>query len=299
MIFALSMDACWDKTASLPRFRLDAPNRIQVERLDVCGKGVNVARAVKELGGEAELIGFDFSGEPVRKAMEREGILCRLYPLPGDMRVHLKLRETDTGRTIEITESGAAVSEDDLKAVLYGMLEAAGTGSWYVLSGSLPSGAPPDTYRRFCAAIQAWNCPVAVDCVGETLREAVEAKPALMKISILELCRLTGADLENEETVLNACRRLCFRGVGRVCVTWDEKEAWLVTARGAWVCGAEKLKVSGAQSGDIFLAAMLTALSSGMTDPEALRFAFAAARSSQRNETDALLPMLSARPLDM
>ena len=304
MIFALSMNPCWDKTARIPRFRLDAPNRIQPEHLNVGGAGVNVARAVKALGGETELIGLDFSGEPVRAAMEREDIPCKLFPLLGDMRVYLKLLETDTGRVLEIEEPGAAVSEDSLKAILYGMLEAASAGAWYALCGSLPPGAPPDTYRRFCSAIQAWNCPVAVDCDGEALREAVQAKPALITPSIQEFCQLTGADPDNGIEVLNACRRLCFQGVRRVCLTWGTKGAWLVSAKGAWACDAARIDGSVTPGcGEVFLAAMLTALSRGMPDPEALRFASAAACIGplpfQRNEIDALLPGLSARPLDL
>ncbi|MBR5110064.1 MAG: hypothetical protein IK099_07700 [Clostridia bacterium] len=304
MIFALAMNPCWDKTARIARFRLDAPNRIQAERTDVGGRGVDVARAAKELGGEAELIGFDFAGEPVKQAMEREHIASRLYPLPCDMRVRLNLRETDTGRTVEISEPGVTVRPDDLKAVLYGMLEAAVTGAWFVLSGSLPPGAPPDTYGRFCAAVQAWNCPVAVDCGGEALTEAVKAKPALLHTSVQEFCRLTGADPENETDALYACRRLCFQGVKRLCLAWGEKGAWLVSAKGAWACGAAKAEAGGSQrGGDAFLAALLIALSQGMADPEALRFASAAAALARagaplcRREIDALVPGLSACPL--
>lgn len=307
MIFALSLNPSWDKTASIARFQLDAPNRIQPERLDVGGKGVNVARVARELGEETELVGFDYSGEPMKAAMTRENVPCRLFPVGGDMRVNLKLRETDTGRTIEISERGAAVTEEQIKAVLHGLLEAAKTGTWYVLTGSLPPGAPPDTYRRFCGAIQAWGCAAAVDCDGEALREAVQAKPALIKPNIQEFCELTGVDPDNKRDVLDACRRLCFQGVGRVCLTWGGGGAWLVSAKGAWACDAAKIEVRGTQGGgDTMLAAMIAALSRGMEDPEALRFASAAAAATvmrpgtllcQGDDLEKLLPELTARPL--
>ena len=226
--------------------------------------------------------------------------------MKGDMRTNLKLRETETGRTLEISERGEPVTADDLKAVLYELLTAARTGAWFALSGSLPPGAEPDTYRRFCAAIQAWNCPVAVDCKGEALREAMQAKPALVKVSVQAFSDLTGADPENEEAVLNACRRLCFQGVARVCLTWGGKAAWLVSLKGAWACNMANAGTQNAQDGDTLLAALLVALSRGMNDPNALRFATAAAACKRpgaphgwRKEIDALLPGLSARPLDM
>ncbi len=307
MIYALSMNSCWDKTASLPRFQPDAPNRIQVERLDVGGKGVNVARVVRELGEETELVGFDFIGEPMKAAMARENVPCRLFPLNGEMRVNLKLRETETGRTLEINERGARVSEDDLKAVLYGLLDAAKAGAWYALSGSLPPGAPPDTYRRFCAAIQAWGCAAAVDCDGEALKEAVQARPALIKPNIQEFCDLTGTDPENKEAVLDACRKLCAQGVGRVCLTWGGQGAWLISAKNAWACNAAQIEVRGTQGGgDTMLAALLVAFSRGMPDAEALRFASAAAAATvtrpgtllcQRADLKSLLPSLTVQAL--
>ena len=305
MIIPLSMNPCWDKTVSLPRFQPNAPNRVDVERLDVGGKGVNVARTVKDLGEETELVGFDYKGEPIKEAMAREGIACTLFPLKGDMPINTKLWETETGRTLEISERGVTVSEDDLKAVLYGLLAAARTGAWFALSGSLPPGAGPDTYRRFCAAIQAWNCPVAVACGGEALREAVQAKPALVKLSIQDFSALTGIDPENAEDALNACRRLCFQGVGRVCLTWSGKTAWLVSLKGAWACDMTNAGTQNAPDGDTLLAALLVALSRGMIDPDALRFASVAAvippgtRLCQRKEIDALFPELIARPLDI
>ncbi len=281
MIYALSLNPSWDKTASITRFQLDAPNRIRTERLDVGGKGVNVARVARELGEETELVGFDFTGEPMKTAMAQEGIPCRLFPLQGEMRVNLKLRETETGRTIEINERGAAVTENDIQAVLYGLLESARTGAWYALSGSLPPGAKPDTYRRFCGAIQAWGCAAAVDCDGEALREAVLAKPALIKPNIQEFCDLTGVDPDSPQDVLDACQNLCAQGVGRVCLTWGGKGAWLVSAREAWACSAAKIEPQGTQGGgDTMLAALITALTRGMSDPDALRFASAAAAAT-------------------
>lgn len=308
MILALSMNPSWDKTASIARFQLDAPNRILPERIDVGGKGVNVARVAHELGEKAELIGFDYADEPMKTAMTREGIPYRLFPLNGDMRMNLKLRETDTGRTIEINERGVAVTEEEIKAVLHGLLEAAKTGAWYVLTGSLPPGAPPDTYRRFCAAIQAWGCSAALDCDGEALREGILAKPALIKPNIQEFCDLTGVSPQDKRAVLDACRRLCFRGVGRVCLTWGGGGAWLVSATGAWACGAAKIEARGTQGGgDTMLAALLIALSRGMSDPEALRFASAAAAATvmrpgtllcRRCDMEALLPELAVSALE-
>ena len=160
-----------------------------------------------------------------------------------------------------------------------------------------------DVGQGQCVALLSGQSAVAVDCGGEALREAIQAKPALVNLDIREFCELTGADPENRQDVLNACRRLCFQGVGRVFLTWGSEGVWLVSARGAWACDGAKIEESSAQdAGDTMLAALLAALSRGMPDPEALWFASAAvmhpdATLCRRNEKDALLPELSARPL--
>ena len=93
MIISLSLNPCMDKSLSIGKMDLDNPNRVMLERTDVGGKGVNVARVIHALGGDGLLMGFDYAGSPVEKAMEKEGVSCALLPVDGDMRVNLKIRE--------------------------------------------------------------------------------------------------------------------------------------------------------------------------------------------------------------
>ncbi len=81
----------------------------------------------------------------------------------------------------------------------------------------------------------------------------------------------------------------------------------MVSAKEAWACPAAKIEPLGTQGGgDTMLAALLTALSRGMSDPEALRFASAAAAATvmrpgtllcRRADQDALLPELTVSAL--
>ena len=83
MIYAVSLNPCLDKSVSLPRFSMDAPNRIDVKRLDVGGKGLNVARVLSALEAPVCLLGFDYQGAPLQKALEKEKIPGKLLPLSG------------------------------------------------------------------------------------------------------------------------------------------------------------------------------------------------------------------------
>lgn len=281
MIYALSLNPSLDKSASVARFTPDAPNRIRVERTDVGGKGVNVARVLHALSGRGMLVSFDFHGAPVKTAMEAEGVPGVYLALPGQMRVNLKLRDEAAGRTIEINESGPDVGNQNLAALADQLLRLCQAGDWVSLSGSLPAGAPEDTYRQLCRRLNERGCRVAADCDGMALRQVLAACPALLKPNEAEFQALTGVDPADAEAAAEACRHLIRQGVGMVCLSQGPEGAMLVSERGAWHCPAADVPVRGLQgAGDSMLAALMLALDRGMAEPDALRYASAAAGAS-------------------
>ena len=307
MLTALCLHPSLDKSASLVQFDPDAPNRILVDRLDVGGKGVNVARAARALGADARLLGFDFDGGPVARAMEAEGVPCRLISVPGRLRTNLKIREKATGRTIEINEQGTLSAQGALSALEALLFSGLRPGDWFSLSGSLPPGIDPAYYAALCQRLQAAGGRAAVDCDGEALRAAVSAKPTLIKPNAGEFAALTGADPGDDGAAVSACRKLIARGVGMVCLSRGGDGALLVTGGGAWRCPAAPVPVRGTQgAGDSLLAGLLAAFQRGLPPGDALRFGCAAAGASvmrpgtllcRMEDVSALLPALSADAL--
>lgn len=276
MITCLSLNPCIDKALSLPRFTPDAPNRAQLERVDLGGKGINVARTIRALGGECRLVGFDYRGAPVQSAMEKAGIAHALIALDAGLRVNLKLQETETGGIIEISEAGATVSQAALAQAE--ALLCPPRGSWAALSGSLPPGAPANTYETLCRRLHARGCLVAVDCDGPALRHALAAAPDLIKPNAQEFAALTQTNPEDETAVFAACQALHRRGVGMICLSQGPRGALLSTSRGCWHCKAAQVPVRSAMgAGDAMLAGLLLALERGDAPDAALRYASAAA----------------------
>ncbi len=308
MLYTLSLNPCLDKTASIARFDPDAPNRVLVERLDVGGKGVNVARAANALGGGVKLIGFDYRGQPVGSAMAREKAPCSLIPLAGDMRVNMKLREEETGRTLEISERGLAASREDIRRITARLLDSVQPGDWVALAGSLPPGAPPETYAKLCRALNEKGCYTAVDCDGEALKAALEARPALIKPNAQEFAALTGTDAGDTAAAAAACRELLNQGVEWVCLSRGAKGALLAHGDEVWACPSANVPVKGtAGAGDSMLAALALAIERGMPTGETLRYASAAAGASvmrpgtllcRREDTEKLLLEIKAEKLE-
>ena len=278
MIAVLSLNPSTDVSAALPRFCADAPNRIRVERRELGGKGVNVARALRCLGAGCVLIGFDFTASPVSEGLDAAGVSHRLVPLSGALRTNLKIREEETGRMIEISEAGAPVSPDDLESAARLMLDACRPGDWAVLTGSLPPGADADTYGRLCARLKERGCRVAADCDGEALRRVIPAGPELIKPNAQEFRALTSADPADRAAAEAACQTLIRQGVQRVCLSLGAGGARLYSRESVCSCPAAPVKPLGLQgAGDALLAGLLAAMERGCADGDALRFASAAA----------------------
>ena len=304
MMYILSLNPCMDKTLSLPQMDLDNPNRVLLERTDVGGKGVNVARVVNALEGNGLLMGFDYHGRPVEKAMEKEGVPCALLPVDGEMRVNLKIRETNIGRTVEINEKGVFHDAGLLQQMENALLERCAAGDYVALCGSLPNGAPRDFYGRLVKKLKEKGCFAAVDCDGEALEKALLAGPSLIKPNLPEFLALTGSSDASLPALTEKCRAFHEKGVAMICLSLGPDGALLSTRDAAYFCPAADVPVLGTQgAGDSMLGGFLFALSMGQTLPESLQFASAAAGASiirpgtllcTKEDTDLLLSGLQA-----
>lgn len=307
MIYALSLNPCVDKTLSIPYMDFDNPNRVTLERTDVGGKGVNVARVIHALHEDGTLMGFDYDGNPVSSAMEKEGVPCLLLPVPGSLRVNLKIRETEKGRTVEINEKGPVHEAALLESMQETLLARCDATTFVSLSGSLPNGAPKELYATLLKALKEKGCFVAVDCDGEAMEAALKEGPSLIKPNLPEFLALTGTSDPSLPSLRKECLRLHERGVGMICLSLGPDGALLSTGKEACFCPAADVPVLGTQgAGDSMLGALLLALHRGDSLPHALCFASAAAGASiqrpgtllcTREATLSLLPSLSARAL--
>jgi len=279
MIAVLSLNPCLDKTLSLGRFDISAPNRVDLERVDLGGKGVNVARVLGIFSEKPRLFGFDYQGSPVEKEMKRIAA-CNLMPLQGELRVNLKIRQQE-GPVIEINERGVPVDASVLSRLEKMLLDVCRPGDWIALCGSLPPGAPVDTYQRLCRLLKERGCRVAVDCDGPALVAALEADPDIIKPNAQEFFALTGASAMDEKAMRQACEKLHAKGIGMICLSRGPEGA-ILSAQGKMIfCPAADVPVRGVQgAGDSMLAGLLYALNRGETPENALRFASAVAGGS-------------------
>ncbi len=159
----------------------------------------------------------------------------------------------------------------------------ASRGSWTVLAGSLPPGAPESYYADLVARLRAVT-RVAVDTSEAPLAALVDRLPAaapdLLKPNAEELASVTGTDpgaLEADPgAAAKAARTLVDNGVGAVLATLGGRGAVLVDAHGAWHASPPPTTVvSTVGAGDCTLFGYLLAELRGLPAPDRLALAVA------------------------
>ncbi len=284
MILTVTPNATVDKTYRVDDFALDRVNRPQETLTVAGGKGINVARVYRTLGGQALAAGFlgGAQGQIVARELEREGIASDFTPIAGETRVCIAVIDPKTGTQTEINERGPVVSSGEVDALRqrFSHLLSQQPFDYVVLSGSLPPGAPDTLYAELIETARTFGVPAVLDASGEALRQGVAARPWLVKPNHYELQGLLNRPMETDLSDVDAAeaaRRLQAGGTANVIVSLGARGAVLVNNAGTWRAVPPKIEFASAvASGDSFVAAFLWAWQYGesLHDPaSALRLA--------------------------
>ena len=302
MIITVTLNPALDKTVEIPDFSLDAVNRITAMRTDPGGKGLNVSKVIAKLGGTSTVVGVlgGTTGRRIADAMDALGIACQFTFVDGETRTNLKVIDPARHTNTDLNEPGLTVDQETLDHMRDALVAAIRPGDIVVLSGSLPKGAPADTYGSWTAACRTAGARVFLDADGEPLAHGLAAKPYLAKPNNHELSRLTGRALETSDDLLAAARTLIADGVERVVVSMGGDGALFVSADGAYRAGGLRVPVgSTVGAGDSMVAALAYAAEQGMADADTVRLAVATSaanvmcsgsQAAERSAVDELLP---------
>jgi 1-phosphofructokinase family hexose kinase len=281
VILTVTLNAAVDKTYRIPGFALDRVHRPEEARTAAGGKGVNVARVVRTLGGEATATGFlgGHNGRTIAAAMADEGIPAEFVATRDGSRQCIAIIDPETHSQTEVNEAGPTVAADECEALVHkaGELLASGRFGYVTLSGSAPPGVPDTIYADLIRLAHRHGVRAVLDASGEPLRQGLEARPWMVKPNLFELASITGSLAETEAEAAAAARSLRGTAAEVVCVT--RGRASVVCAHPEGVDAADPPEVefvSAVGSGDSFLAAFLWSVVEGRDWAEALRLGVAA-----------------------
>jgi 6-phosphofructokinase 2 len=288
------------------KLRCAAPTR------DPGGGGINVARAIVQLGGTATALiaGSGPTGEALAGMLAERGVPVGLLPAPGDVRENLAVREQATGRQFRFILPGPTWQAEDVAALSQALSQVVGQGDWLVVSGSLPPGVDPTALGALCRRIADQGAHVVLDTSGPALAAmgAGGAGLALLRMNREEAESLAGHPLPLVTDSAAFAADLVARGVARMVIMARGAEGSVLAAAGErWsVSAADVPIVSRTGAGDSFVAGAVMALDRGVPLDEVLRHASAAASAAvttpatdlcDRDTMERLLPLCQATPI--
>ena len=207
-------------------------NRTSDEACQFGGKGINVSGVLRELGCESIALGFTAgeTGAWLERGLQLSGLKTRFIRLPDGMtRINVKVKGA---KETEINGSGPNITPEAMQA-LWDNLEELGEGDILVLAGSIPSSMPQDVYQQILARLDGRGIRFVVDATRDLLVKVLPYHPFLIKPNNHELGEIFGKELNRDEEITQAARKLQQRGARNVLVSMAGDGALLLNETGA------------------------------------------------------------------
>jgi 1-phosphofructokinase family hexose kinase len=289
MIITVTLNAAIDKTLEVPSFTPGRRHRTVDQTTMPGGKGVNIARAIKQLGQPVIATGFvgGATGTRIVEALGDESILSDFVRIHDESRTNTVVLDPTTGLHTEINERGPAVSAHELELFREKLLYLAQGASICVFAGSLPRGVEQDVYTALIREVRRRGVTTMIDTDGEPLRLAMRAEPDLVSPNELESEELVGHEFNDADDRAQAVVEMTRLGAREAIMTVSDGcyakviEDGAATVHRVRVVEQEVRSVVG--SGDAFLAGYVAARYSGQDPVECLRFGVACGAESTQH----------------
>lgn len=278
MIYTATLNPALDRVLWVDKIRESMPNRILDEAKYAGGKGIDVSRALSNLGIGNCALGF--TGGPAGKELERQlnekGIVTCFIEIAEETRTNIIINEASTGRQILFNARGPCIESQDLERLIRSIKDL-DQPEVITIGGSLPPGVPPSAYSDIIKIAKAKGAKVILDVEGEALREGIMAKPDIIKPNIHELSDLIGYELRDMDEILAAARDIHKRGVEVVLVSMDSKGIILVADGEESMAVPPEVQVRNTiGAGDSAVAGFIYGMVNGSSLKESLIYAVAA-----------------------
>ena len=279
MIYTITLNPARDRTVVIPSFAAGKVNRIREFRDDPGGKGINVSKVIKSLGGRSIAMGIlgGATGKYILKCLADMEIEHDFVFTRSETRTNIKVYDDVNCVTTDINEAGAPVSKATLSKVLKKILEKAEKGDFVVFAGKIPTGARSELLSEWIGILNKKGIRSVLDADSKTLLEGVKSAPFLIKPNEIELGELVGRKLGSDEEILDAARSVIdHSGVGIAAVSMGENGAMFVTKNEALrVKGIKIHAMSTVGAGDAMTAAVTYGIDTGMAFEDVCRLAVA------------------------
>ena len=261
-IVTLTLNPTIDGSATADTIAPIRKIRTSDERYHPGGGGINVARVVQELGGDALALylGGGATGAILDDLLASAGVNCRRIPIAGYTRIAHTVFERSTGQEYRFVPEGPEVGESEWDTCLAYLAKI--DFDYVVVSGSLPRGLPDTAYTPVSDIAAAKGARVILDTSGTALKATLGKGVYLIKPNRRELEELVGRALPDPAEQVAAARSLiASKSAEIVAITLGSEGALIVSQTEAWQAAAPPVTAhSAVGAGDSFVGAVTVAV---------------------------------------
>ncbi|TET27028.1 MAG: 1-phosphofructokinase [Dehalococcoidia bacterium] len=304
MIATITLNPSLDEHIAVNGLIVEEANRWSKLYRYAAGKGIDVSRAIHEMGGETMAYGFigGPKGRTVEILLDEEGVPYSFTPIRQETRTNFIITDTKTYKQTRIDAPGPPISKKALERFYRKIELSLSKLDILVAAGSIPPGIPKDIYYDLVLKARTSKVRAFVDTGNEGLKEAIKAKPYLIKPNVHEAEGLLGIELDSEEAIIRAALRLVKTGIKIVVISRGKDGIIAATEEKVFKAVPPQLKVKSAVgAGDCTLAGLALKLAKNGSLMEACRLGVAMGAATvltpgtelcHRDDVERLLPQI-------
>lgn len=279
MILTVTPNPCVDKTLFTGPIQLGAKIRAPRCTCIAGGKGCNVSRAVKAMGGDTAamvMVGGPTGRHVVDMLEKQDGVPTVPVWVDGLTRTITTVLEEPLHRQTAFFEPGPRTTEAERTRFSELFREAVKQAKLVTLNGSAPDPALDTLYRDLLDIAHACKVPVILDAYGPIFAKALEGKPFMVKPNVEELEILFASRLDAREKQWQAVDRLREGGIDLVVLSLGEEGALVASKEGCFHAVPPEIEeVNPVGSGDALVAGFALGLTQGKELLETIRLGIA------------------------
>lgn len=309
MIATVTLNPSLDRHVSVENLVLDDTNRWVSFKHEPGGKGINVSRVIRELGGDTMAYGFigGVDGDVLKSLLKQNSVPCDFTSIKGEIRSNFIITDLKTHRQTRISAPGPQVSAGEFKKLVDKITVIKPEPEYMVFAGSVPPGLPYYIYRELIERIKNLGIITVLDTADIWLQEGIKSKPDIIKPNVREAQTLMGVELKTEEDIIYALKTILSSGIKIAAISLG-RDGMIISDNNVVlkVVPPDVQVQSTVGAGDSTVAALVLKLSQGGSLEDASRLAVAAGTAAtltpgtelcHKADVERLLPLVTVEKL--
>ena len=285
-IVTITFNPCIDKSATVSQLIPERKLNCSEPHFEPGGGGINAARAIKKLGGEALAIypSGGYSGKFFNELLAKEKIPAIIIEIENPLRENVIVLEESSNNQFRFGFPGAKLLKHEWEQCI-DSIDKITSAEFLIASGSLPEGVPDDVFARLATVSKKKDLKLVVDTSKAALKHTANEGVYMLKPNLNELSLLLDKkELSINEISLAGKEIIAKKYCEVLLVSLGEKGAMLFTKNLELKVASPKVeKKSTVGAGDSMVAGFVLSLSQGKTFEDALKYGVACGAAATMN----------------